>query len=248
MDKEINLVSINGDIERFGMPNAMTYKVQEFNGHVICVAVGFIKFGDTEHEQVNVLSNFLPAIPGKSEEELDDMIREIVLNDEINCTFMDYEDGTYVYMPYANADSSAYEPTMNIENIRDKPDGTTYNAEILLVNEYQQNRYIVINAMKDMPLTEVVAEFGKLLEDKENQDNPWLKDNKIEWFERFDYTGKKIPQSGYYLDFYDLIGEPEHVLLTKDKLEQYMNSIRVINIIVPIQPWEKGDEDEDTQY
>jgi hypothetical protein len=224
----MKIVSLNKNPERYGFLSEMEYRNPDFHGHQTALCIGrkntdgswdkVYTSGDTEEEKIKIANDIL------NDKSL------IILEDKI----FENDNGNLVpkiiyYLPYYVADHSAYQPTINFEQIYHSCNvSSNAKIEVLFVHEEGwYNRYVTFDLHTSYSLS--LIDFIKNLEQeiigiaqKGEKGNGFFiaKDESGNYFE-----------NDIVLDFYDNTGQQYYLGFKEPKdLLKLVSSIRIIDI------------------
>lgn len=227
----MKIVSLNKNPEKYGFLSEMEYKNPNFHGHQTALAIG-IKNPDGSWDKVYT--------PGNTEEEkikIANTILEdktlIILEDKIT----QLEDDKLVpkivyYFPYYVADHSAYQPTVNFEQISYACNVTNdVEIEVLFVcEEGWYNRYVTFNLStsgsynggKSLSLIDFIENLEVEIENAAFKNKDFFIASE---------DGDNYQKDDIVLDFYDKSGQKHFIgaRIAKDFLD-LVSSIRIIGI------------------
>lgn len=227
----MKIVSLNKNPERYGYLSEMDYKNPDFHGHQTALVIG-IKIPDGSWNNVYTSGDTLEEKIKVADEILNDKSL-IILEDRIT----QLEDNKLVprivyYLPYYVANHSAYQPTINFEQISYACNVTNkVKIEVLFVSEEGwYNRYVTFDLNtsgsysggKSLSLIEFVEDLEMEIEDAAS--------NSKDFFIASE-DGENYQKDDVVLDFYDKSGQKYFIGVKTVKDFLYLvSSIRIIDI------------------
>lgn len=225
----MKIVSLNKNPEKYGFLSELEYRNKTFHGHQVALVIG-IKNANGSWEKLCTTA----ATEQKKEKIADDMLNDkslIILEDKIT----QFENNrlvpkTVYYLPYYVADHSAYQPTVNFEQISYACNvENNVKIEVLFVHEEGwYNRYVTFDLKtkgdisgRSLSLMDFIQDLEQYIEDSasENNGNFFIAEN-LEDCEDGDIA----------LDFYDKAGQKVFVGGSVEYFLSLVSSIRIINI------------------
>lgn len=228
----MKIVSLNKNIEKYGFLPEMEYKNPDFHGHQTALCIGIrnpngswdktYTSGNTEEEKIKTANDILND---KSLIILEDKITQIE-NDNLVPKIV-------YYLPYYVADHSAYQPTVNFQQISYASNvSNKIKVEVLFVSEDGwYNRYVVfdLNTVGVEEMNSHSLSLIDFIEDLEMEIEDAVSKNKD--FFIASENGEDYIKDDVVLDFYDKSGQ-KHLIgnrIAKDFLD-LVSSIRIIDI------------------
>lgn len=220
----MKIVSLNKNIERYGFLSEMEYKNPDFHGHQVVLCIG-VKNSDGSWDKVYTSENI-------EEEEIkiaDDILNDkslIILEDKIT----QFEDNKLVpkivyYLPYYVADHSAYQPTINFNQISYADNAiNNIKVEVLFVSESGwYNRYVTFDFKGNLCLLDFIEDLEEEIEDKASKVNG-------DFFIASE-NGEDYSEDDIVLDFYDKSGQKQFIgFKTAREFIKLVSSVRIIDI------------------
>lgn len=232
----MKIVSLNKNPERYGYLSEMDYKNPNFHGHQTALAIG-IKRPDGSWQEVYTSGDTLDEKIKIADEILNDKSL-IILEDKI--TQLENDKlvlKTIYYFPYYVADHSAYQPTINFDQISYACNVTNdVKIEVLFVSEDGwYNRYVTFdmhttsaNGGSCMMLIDFIDDLRIEIEEraKSSKDFFILDDEDAEGYREYEYEEGDIA-----LDFYDKSGQM-HIIAYQNtnSFLDLISSVRIIDI------------------
>lgn len=240
----MKIVSLNKNPERYGYLSEMDYKNPNFHGHQTALAIG-IKRPDGSWQEVYTLGDTLDEKIKIADEILNDKSL-IILEDKI--TQLENDKlvlKTIYYFPYYVADHSAYQPTINFDQISYACNVTNdVKIEVLFVHEEGwYNRYVTFNLStagsynggRSLSLMDFIGSLEQEIEERtEEKKDFFIANENTEDYDKGDIV----------LDFYDKSGQR---YLFGGNINDYLDmvsSIRIIDINTKIIKDDKTDNEE----
>lgn len=241
----MKIVSLNKNPERFGFLSEIDYKNEQFHGHQTALCIGIKRLdgtwdkvytsGNTEEEKIGIANAMLEdksliilEEPITQREESGELVRKIVY-----------------HFPYYVADHSAYQPTVNFDQISYSCNTSNdVKIEVLFVHEEGWfNRYVTFDLHtsgswgggRSLSLMDFIEDLEREIEEAaEEKKDFFIADEDSDDY----YEGDIV------LDFYDKSGQK---YLYGGKVSQFLDmvsSVRIIGIETKIN---KEDNDNGTE-
>lgn len=218
----MKIISLNKNPERYGFLTEMEYKNEDFHGHQLALGIG-IKNPDGSWDRVYT--------SGNTEEERIELA-DIILNDnsliilEDKCTQLENNNlitKTVYYFPYYVADHSAYQPTINFNQISDACNViNNVKIEVLFVKDSWYNRYVTFDIKaNNFSLMDFIENLGIYIEESAI--------NKKDFFIATE-DSNEYDEGNIVLDFYDKSGRKYLYGGDVSSLLKLISSIRIIDI------------------
>ena len=192
---EVNLRALNLGIEKYGFPVKTIFNVPTFNGHQKCLAFCILD------EQGNIEDTMLPN--GSNKELSEAKVKEILADNSIMKIIEDTQSvdskgnlakKEIYYLPYYVENHTAYQPTINFDNIEQET-GKEFLATIEILLVYSNlNRYTTISfSTKNASVLDTVDNIFKSEPERRNA--------------MLQELGFKYEDDCWFIDMYNETGE-----------------------------------------